>query len=211
MPSIIDIRHKTLVGHNHDDLRVARLRGYNILDTRSEAEFDEYTAFVMRVCRVPVAIISFVDQDRQWFKSHPGSKTAETARCISFCTHTIQHKAGRLLIINDTLADPRFAKNPLVTGPENIRFYAGAPLVTPDGLAIGALCALDHKPRVLDAEQQESLRALARMLILALESRRRHHAYLQVCEERDRTQRELESLLAQTPRPPAPPEQEKHD
>jgi GAF domain-containing protein len=188
-----------VVGHTHDELRVARLRSYHILDTPPEAEFEEYTRFVMRACRVPVAVISLVDQDRQWFKSHPGSATKETARCISFCTHTIQLDSGRLLIIPDTLADPRFANNPLVTGPERIRFYAGAPLVTPDRLALGALCAIDHVPRDFTAEQQDALRALARMLMLALESRRRHHAYLQVCDELHATQAELDALKAESP------------
>jgi GAF domain-containing protein len=186
-------------GLSHDDLRVARLRSYNILDTLPDTEFEEYTRFVMRTCRVPVAVISFVDQDRQWFKSHPGTTTRETPRCISFCTHTIQHEAGRLFIIPDTLADPRFASNPLVTGPEQIRFYAGAPLVTPDGLAIGALCAIDHEPRTLTDGQKESLRALARMLMHALESRRRHHAYLQVCDELHQTQLELDLLHPEAP------------
>jgi GAF domain-containing protein len=184
----------------HDDLRVARLRSYRILDTPPESEFDEYTRFVMRTCRVPVAVISFVDHDRQWFKSHPGSTTQETARCISFCTHTIQLETGRLLLIPDTLADPRFATNPLVTGPEQIRFYAGAPLVTADGLALGALCAIDHVPRELTPAQQDSLRALARMLMQALESRRRHHTYLQVCDELQATQTQLNALQSE-PRP----------
>jgi GAF domain-containing protein len=184
----------------HDELRIARLRSYQILDTPPEAEFDEYTRFVMRTCRVPIAVISFVDQDRQWFKSHPGTATCETSRCVSFCTHTIQFDAGQLFIIPDTLADPRFATNPLVSGPEHIRFYAGAPLVTPDGLALGALCAIDHVPRDLTPGQQDSLRALARMLMQALESRRRHHAYLQICDELHATQTQLNALQTAAPR-----------
>lgn len=207
MPSLFTLDLPPTPELNHDDIRVNRLRGYNILDTPPEAEFEEYTRFVIRTCRVPVAVLSFVDRDRQWFKSHPGTPTQETPRCISFCTHTIQHEAGRLFIVNDTLADPRFADNPLVTGPERVRFYAGAPLVTPDGLALGALCAIDHVPRELTPAQQESLRALARMLMHALESRRRHHAYLQVCDELHQTQLELD-LLQPEVRPGNPPQAE---
>jgi GAF domain-containing protein len=182
---------------NDDQIRVKRLHDYNVLDTPPELDFDELTHLVAQVCDVPTAIISFVDQDRQWFKARVGTELQETARAISFCTHTVKLAEDQLFVINDTHADPRFADNPLVTGPEQIRFYAGAPIVTRDGYAIGALCAIDHKPRTLAEPEMEALRALARHVMNDLEMRRLHHAHMQARVELQLTRSELEALCTQ--------------
>ena len=156
----------------HDETaRLAALARFDVLDSEPEREFDDLALLASRVCRTPYALISLVDRDRQWFKSRVGIDTAETRRDISICAHAI---LGReVLVVPDTTADPRFSENPLVRGEPGLRFYAGAPLVTSDGHAIGTICVLDRVPRELDAAQIDSLGALSRQTMSQLELRRR--------------------------------------
>ncbi len=150
--------------------RLKVLWEYEILDTVPEEIFDDLTDLAARICGAPMAMISLVDEDRQWFKSKVGLTQNETAREISFCTHAILQRD--LFIVPDARLDPRFAGSPLVTAEPRVRFYAGAPLVTPDGHALGTLCIMDRMPRELSADQQQALRVLARHVVTQLELRR---------------------------------------
>ncbi len=151
--------------------RLEALERYEILDTAPEREFDDITRLAARVCDAPMAQISLVDRDRQWFKARVGVSEAETPRDVSFCAHAIL--GSDVMVVPDAAADERFADNPLVAGETGIRFYAGAPLVTTEGQAIGTICVMDKRPRRLDPEQLEALRALARQVVAQMELRRR--------------------------------------
>lgn len=150
--------------------RLEALRQYQILDTPSEEAYDDITALASFICDVPIALISFVDAERQWFKSKVGLDVAQTSRDVSFCSHTILEQA--IMIINDTLCDERFMHNPLVTSSPHIRFYAGVPLCTPEGQPLGTLCVIDRQPRCLSEKQQNALKTLARQVVMQLELRR---------------------------------------
>jgi PAS domain S-box-containing protein len=151
--------------------RLATLREYRILDTIPEQAYDDITLMAAQICDVPTAMVSLVDENRQWFKSRIGMDAAETPRDIAFCAHTIL-STDDVMVVGDALADKRFADNPLVAAGPLVRFYAGAPLVAPDGSALGALCVMDQKPRTLDAKQLEALKALGRHAVAQLELRR---------------------------------------
>ena len=124
--------------------RLAALRALDLLDTPAEAEFDRVTRLAAQFFQVPIVLVSLIDHDRQWFKSCFGMAAAETPRDVAFCNYTILSEA--LMIVPDATQDSRFRNNPFVTGDPHIRFYAGAPLVTSDGFAIGALCLVDYAP-----------------------------------------------------------------
>ncbi len=150
--------------------RLKALYWYQILDTTAEDIFDEVTLLASQVCEAPIAIISLVDKDRQWFKSKIGLTATQTPRDISFCAHTIMQ--NDVLEIKDALKDERFATNPLVTTDPRIRFYAGAPIRTTAGHNLGSLCVLDRVPRELNARQKESLTTLSRIVSNLFKQRR---------------------------------------
>ncbi|EIK51708.1 signal transduction histidine kinase [Stutzerimonas stutzeri TS44] len=155
--------------------RLAALLRYEILDTPEEDQFDDFTVLAARLCGTPIALISLVDEHRQWFKSRVGLGVSETPREISFCTHTIA--GSGIFEVADAQQDPRFADNPLVTGDPHIRFYAGAPLSTPDGYQLGTLCVIDRQPRQLDAEQRDTLARLSRQVMRLFETRLLAHRH----------------------------------
>ena len=157
---------------DNEQSRLARLRSYDILDSLDEKEYDDIAALVAEICDTPMANISFVDEDRQWFKAVVGLHERQTSRDVAFCGHTIL--GDQIFTVEDALADERFSDNPLVTENPGIRFYAGMPLVTPDGYRLGALCAIDASPRRLTETQQRALEVLSRHVVTLLELRRKN-------------------------------------
>jgi GAF domain-containing protein len=150
--------------------RLVALRRYQVLDTMAEQSFDEIVKVAAYIFGTPIALISLVDEERQWFKAKVGLEPQETHRDLAFCAYTMQQ--NEVLTVADATKDSRFADNALVTGDPSIRFYAGAPLVTPDGFGLGSLCVIDRQPKVLDAAQKEILQSLSRMVMTTLELRR---------------------------------------
>lgn len=155
-------------GPTEDRLRI--LSEYGISDTTAEQAYDDIVRLASTICSTPIALISFVESERQWFKAKTGFALAETPREHALCAHAIE-KPDEVMIVCDTAQDARFTKNPLVT-EQGIRFYAGAPLVTPDGHALGTLCVMDRVRRTLNDDALAALRALARQVMLLLEQRR---------------------------------------
>ena len=153
--------------------RLAALRQYRILDTPPERALDDITGLAAHICRAPTALITFVDADRQWFKSRYGWADPESSREISFCAHAIVSADGGELVVPDASQDARFRDNPFVTAnPPLVCFYAGVPLLSPDGHALGTLCVIDREPRVISAGDMDALRALRRLVVDILEFRR---------------------------------------
>lgn len=150
--------------------RLEALRAFDILDTEPEPGFDDLALIASHICDAPIALVSLVDEGRQWFKAKVGLEPRETHRDLAFCAYAINQ--DEVMVVVDAEADLRFADNALVNGPPHIRFYAGAPLTTQDGYQLGTLCVIDQKPRTLDAAQREALRALSRQVVNLLELRR---------------------------------------
>jgi len=141
--------------------RLEALKRYGILDTPSDPVLDHLTQVAADLCETPIALVSLIDPERQWFKSRIGVEAQETSRDIAFCSHAIQDP-DVLMEVEDATLDKRFHDNPLVTGDPDIRFYAGNPLVTPDGFALGTLCVIDDKPRKLSQSQRNGLISLSK-------------------------------------------------
>ena len=141
-----------------------------MLDTPEEDEFDDIARLAAHICGTPIALVSLVDAKRQWFKARVGVEARETPRDMAFCAHAIL--GSDTLVVGDAAKDERFAENPLVTGDPLIRFYAGAPLITPMGHALGTLCAIDRRPREMEPSALDALAALARQVVVILEHRR---------------------------------------
>ncbi|HYN14666.1 MAG TPA: sigma 54-interacting transcriptional regulator, partial [Terriglobales bacterium] len=183
----------------NEQARLNALRRYGILDTRPEAAFDRVAELAASICAAPIALVSLIDSERQWLKAKVGLTLSDTPRDVAFCAHAIVERD--LLVVPDASADERFAANPLVTAPPKIRFYAGAPLITPDGFAVGTLCVLDHVPRQLSDQQQQALRVLSSQVVAQLELRktkddlRRAHTDATLAGEALRASEELKSRL----------------
>ena len=154
----------------NEQQRLAALARYEILDTAPELSYDEIVKLAAYVCKTPIALVSLVDEHRQWFKARVGLGATHTARAVSFCGHVVE--TGAPLVVEDAHADARFADNPLVAGEPRVVFYAGSPLSTDDGFTLGSLCVIDHEPRQLSADQLEMLDALSRIVIRQLDMRR---------------------------------------
>ena len=150
--------------------RIAALERYGILDTLPETEYDDLTLLAAQICGAPISLVSLVASNRQWFKSRHGLDIGESPRAISFCAHAIHGET--VFEVPDATRDERFRDNELVTGEHHVRFYAGAPLITPDGLKLGTLCVIDREPRELNDAQRHALEALARQVVTLLELRR---------------------------------------
>ena len=153
--------------------RIEILWKYDVLDTVPEKSFDELTSLAAYICEAPIALITLVDENRQWFKSTVGVSLKETSRDISMCAHAILQK--EIMIVPDATKDRRFKDNPFVVSDPKIRFYAGAPLISPSGHALGTLCVIDKVPRELKKDQKKALSILSRHVMAQLELRRQSH------------------------------------
>ncbi|MDD2702279.1 MAG: diguanylate cyclase [Sideroxydans sp.] len=177
--------------------RLEALLSYDILDTEPEAEFDGMVHLASSICETPIAVISLVDRDRQWFKAIVGLEAKETSRDLAFCAHAILE--NEVMVVNDALQDPRFADNGLVTSEPKIRFYAGAPLITSNGLPLGTICVIDRVPRQLNADQLLALKALADHVITQFELRQSNRKVKQHLRELQQTQKVLSTLINASP------------
>jgi GAF domain-containing protein len=160
----------TAIPVQNDAARVAALQKYAILDSEPEQAFDDLVLLASFISNTPIALISLVDENRQWFKSKMGVSVSETPREIAFCNSAIRQPD--VFVVPDTLSDERFRNNPLVLSDPKIRFYAGAPLINEEGYALGTICVVDKTPREFSLGQQAALKALSRLVLAQMEFRR---------------------------------------
>jgi signal transduction histidine kinase len=178
---------------DNEKQRLKELYDYDILDTLSEKEYDSITKIATQICNVPVSLITFLDKDRQWFKSHLGIDMTEMPREFAFCNYTILDHEN-VLVVKDMRVDKRFAKNPLVEGEPHAVFYAGAPLITSNGKALGSICVLDAKVNDLTDDQKEALKSLAEQVITRLELRKKLSELSQTQEKLKKANRKLKEF-----------------
>ncbi|HEX6862940.1 MAG TPA: GAF domain-containing sensor histidine kinase [Thermoanaerobaculia bacterium] len=176
--------------------RLAALRRYRILDTLPEQVYDDLTRLAAHICQTPIALVSLIDAQRQWFKSRVGLEVPQTDRAYSFCAHAVASR--ETLIVPNALEDGRFAGNPLVTGDPEIRFYAGTPLLSSDGHALGTLCVIDRKPRRFRDDHRDMLAALGRLVMIQIELR----LHLAERESIERAKSEFVSIVSHELRTP---------
>jgi PAS domain S-box-containing protein len=177
----------------NETARLDALRRYAILDTLPEQEFEDLSRLAALICGTPIAMVSLVDADRQWFKSKVGLDASETPRDIAFCAHAILQPD--VMVVPDALSDERFRNNSLVTGEPHVRFYAGTPLITQEGYALGTLCVMDRVPRNMSPEQKDALKALGNLVVTQLELRRSVADLSKAIRERRLTEEELDQLF----------------
>ncbi|TXD52852.1 GAF domain-containing sensor histidine kinase [Polaribacter sp. IC063] len=162
----------------NEEERLRVLSTYNILDSLPEEDYDAIAKIASSICNSPIALVSLIDKDRQWFKAKHGLDAKETSRDFAFCAHSILNPE-ELFIVNDATKDERFFDNPLTTGSPNVVFYAGAPLNTSEGFPLGTLCVIDNKPRELNQSQKDSLKLLAKQVVTLLELRKKNYELLE--------------------------------
>ncbi len=177
----------------NEKARVQALRRYKILDTDPEKAFDDLTILASHICETPVALISLIDSDRQWFKAKVGVSVSETPREVSFCTVAIQQPD--LFVVSDASKDPRFSSNPFVVSDPKIRFYAGAPFTSSDGHPLGTLCVVDVVPRELTPNQARALLALSRQVQAQFELRNNLIELRAALDQRDRAESERDRTI----------------
>jgi PAS domain S-box-containing protein len=178
--------------------RIAALHSYGILDTPAEKDFDDLTELASVICQAPISLITFMEADRQWFKSRKGTTETENLRELSFCTHAMA-SGDPMMVINDSSLDDRFSHNPIVTGEHHITFYAGVPLINKDGFALGSLCVLDVKARTLSKEQESALKIVAGFVVEKLELRRRVNELQEANQKLNESEHRFRNLVQHAP------------
>lgn len=181
---------------SNENTRLQELLSLEILDTPSDEEYDKITELASKICEVPISLITLIDKDRQWFKSAYGISAKETPRDLSFCAHAINYPT-QLFEVPNAIIDDRFHDNPMVTKNPHAIFYAGIPLVTSQGHALGTLCIIDHKPNKLNEYQKDALKTLSHQLMKSLELRR-HKLEKNLQKEKSEQRKVLLAELAHT-------------
>ena len=164
-----------------EELRLLDLSSYDILDSAAEDDFDEIVELAEQLCRCPISLITLVDKDRQWFKAKSGLEVSQTSRDVAFCSHVILQ--DKIMSVEDATKDERFSDNPLVTGDLSIRFYAGAPIVSPGGYNVGTVCIIDNKPRQISKDEERALTILSNQVSKLLELRKKNKMIRQRAQE----------------------------